>query len=331
MARMVRTWHLALAVTAALGAAADRASAQVSQTPPPASGRHIPAQNGDTVVVENDDYITVVRQRAARVRVVADEAQKTLILLADWALPGSTEPDGRLNRTWRFSGIEGRWPFEPRWEGLVTMRFPDGPMMGPGPATATVPVMTLETAAGTIAFVSAAFRTDPPGVDVALRFSGLSGGGREGASFDEAEQEALSPTFMSSFSTMSLNGPGGGFISGGSGTWSTFAGGGPATQQVEARSFGTAPSNGMPRVVHRVEADWPPAARDAGVRGVVLVQVAVAADGIVRHAQVVRSIPMLNAAAIEAVRQWRFEAAGAEGRPDPLSITVPIVIPAPQR
>jgi TonB family protein len=240
-----------------------------------------------------------------------------------------------VDRTWRFTGIEGRWPLDARWEGPVTMRFPDGPYMGPGPASANVPVLSLETSAGAVAFANAALRSDPPGVDVALRFSGMSGGGREGASFDEAEREALSPTFMSSFSTMSFSGPGGGFISGGSGTWTgstVGGGGGPAGQRVEARTFGTArPSGTMPRILHRVEAEWPQAARDAGVRGVVLVQVAVAADGTVRDAQVVRSIPMLNAAAIAAVRQWRFEAAGAEGRPDPLSITVPIVIPAPQR
>jgi TonB family protein len=48
----------------------------------------------------------------------------------------------------------------------------------------------------------------------------------------------------------------------------------------------------------------------------------------VRDAQVLRSIPMLDAAAVAAVRQWRFQAAGPDGRPDPLTITVPVIIPA---
>jgi TonB family protein len=328
MARVVTACRTALVLTTALCWIPDDAWAAAAQAVSQSSGRQIQAADGDTVVVENDDRISVVRQRVARVRVVANEEQNTLILLADWAPSGSTDPDGRVNRTWRFTGVEGRWPFDMRWEGLVTLRFPDGPFMGPGPATATVPVLTLETSAGTVAFVNGALRSDPPGVDIPLRFGGMSGGGRDGASFDQAEQEALSPNFMPSFSTMSINGTGGGFVASGAGIGLESAAGSPPITWTPAMPGSAARFRGMPAVVHRVEAEWPRAARDAGVSGVVLLQVAVASDGTVRDAQVLRSIPMLDAAAVAAVRQWRFQAAGPDGRPDPLTITVPVIIPA---
>ena len=104
-----------------------------------------------------------------------------------------------------------------------------------------------------------------------------------------------------------------------------------APMQWTAATRSTARPSGMPRVVHRVEAEWPQAARDAGVSGVVVLQVAVASDGTVTDARVLRSIAMLDAAAVAAVRQWRFEAAGPDGRPDPLTMSVPVMIPAPQR
>lgn len=314
----------------------DEVTASGGQVIGQPTGRQIQVADGDTVVVENDDRIAVVRQRVARVRVVADEGQKTLILLADWAPPGSTEPDGRVNRTWRFSSLEGRWPFDARWEGLVTMRFPDGPFMGPGPVPANVPVITLETSVGMVAFVNGALRSDPPGVDVSLRFGGLSGGGREGASFDEAEREALSPTFMQSFVSTSFTGPGPVLIPGDGGggrTTSSVWGpaGSPPAQWSPAPPGSIGRLGAWPPILHRVEAEWPQAARDAGVSGIVLLQVAIASDGTVSDVRVERSIPLLDAAAIAAVRQWRFAPAGPDGRPDPLTITVPLVIPARSR
>jgi len=84
----------------------------------------------------------------------------------------------------------------------------------------------------------------------------------------------------------------------------------------------------FPRVIHRVQPEWPQAARDAGVRGVVILVVDVALDGTVRDARLVRSIPGLDDAAVGAVRQWRFEPAEPGSRPDPLAVTVTVQLPA---
>lgn len=62
----------------------------------------------------------------------------------------------------------------------------------------------------------------------------------------------------------------------------------------------------LPSVVARVTPEYPQFARDAGVEGTVLVWALVGLDGRVENTQIQRSIPMLDPAALDAVRQWRF-------------------------
>ena len=76
--------------------------------------------------------------------------------------------------------------------------------------------------------------------------------------------------------------------------------------------------------VYTVRADYPDIARQAGVEGTVVVQALVGTDGRVRDTRVVRSIPMLNGAALEAVRQWRFKPAATSGKPVAAWVSVPI-------
>jgi len=127
-------------------ALADRhaASAQIG-APITQTGRQLQAADGDTVVVDGDDRVSLVRRRQAHVRVVADESASTVLVIADWGTRESAQPDGRVNRTWRFAGVDGRWPLESRWEADAVMIVPDRPPMSPGPA------LSLETSAGVIA------------------------------------------------------------------------------------------------------------------------------------------------------------------------------------
>jgi len=62
----------------------------------------------------------------------------------------------------------------------------------------------------------------------------------------------------------------------------------------------------------------------ANVRGIVVVEVTIDVDGSVKDARVLRSIPMLDAAALEAVRQWRYEPTMIGGKPVPVIMTVPV-------
>ena len=61
-----------------------------------------------------------------------------------------------------------------------------------------------------------------------------------------------------------------------------------------------------PRRVVNVNPVYPPDAKEARVQGVVILEVLIGADGTVEQAKVMRSIPMLDQAAIDAVRQWEF-------------------------
>ena len=49
---------------------------------------------------------------------------------------------------------------------------------------------------------------------------------------------------------------------------------------------------------------YPPIAQSARVQGVVIIEATIGADGRVKDAKVLRSIPLLDQAAVDAVKQW---------------------------
>jgi periplasmic protein TonB len=69
---------------------------------------------------------------------------------------------------------------------------------------------------------------------------------------------------------------------------------------------------------------YPPIAQAAGVSGVVIVEATIGADGRVQDARVLRSIPLLDEAALEAVRQWEFTPTLLNGVPVPIIMTVTV-------
>jgi protein TonB len=80
----------------------------------------------------------------------------------------------------------------------------------------------------------------------------------------------------------------------------------------------------LPEVVTRVQPVYPDLARDAGVDGTVQVQALVGKDGRVKDVKVTKSIQMLDAAAIAAVRQWVFKPALSNNKPVAVWIAVPV-------
>jgi TonB family protein len=69
---------------------------------------------------------------------------------------------------------------------------------------------------------------------------------------------------------------------------------------------------------------YPPEAQENKVQGVVILDVAIAEDGLIVHACVLRSIPLLDQAALDAVRQWEFEPPLVDGAPHPIVMTVTV-------
>lgn len=80
----------------------------------------------------------------------------------------------------------------------------------------------------------------------------------------------------------------------------------------------------LPEAITKVPPVYPDEARRAGVQGVVLVQALVRKDGAVGDVKVIQSIPLLDLAAIQAVRQWIFKPARAKGEPVSVWVAVPV-------
>jgi|RhiMetdeSRZDD1v2_1073273.scaffolds.fasta_scaffold88765_5 periplasmic protein TonB len=79
-----------------------------------------------------------------------------------------------------------------------------------------------------------------------------------------------------------------------------------------------------PQKIVDVAPVYPLIARAAHVGGVVILEAVIAEDGSVRDVNVLRSIPLLDAAAVEAVRQWRFSPTLLNGEPVPIVMTVTV-------
>jgi TonB family protein len=69
---------------------------------------------------------------------------------------------------------------------------------------------------------------------------------------------------------------------------------------------------------------YPQAAIDQGVSGIVGIRIRILEDGRVDTAQVVRSVPLLDEAALEAVRQWEFAPTLIKGVATPVVMMVSV-------
>jgi TonB family protein len=74
---------------------------------------------------------------------------------------------------------------------------------------------------------------------------------------------------------------------------------------------------------------YPADALAAGIRGAVQAEVVIGPDGSVSTARVVRSIPLLDEAALEAVRTWKFAPTIVNGQPVPVRMVVSVNFTAP--
>ena len=80
----------------------------------------------------------------------------------------------------------------------------------------------------------------------------------------------------------------------------------------------------LPEALTRVPPSYPDPAREAGVSGTVMLQALVCACGEVSDIRVAQSVPMLDQAAIDAVRQWVFRPALQGGEAVAVWVHIPI-------
>jgi len=69
-------------------------------------------------------------------------------------------------------------------------------------------------------------------------------------------------------------------------------------------------------------AAYPPDALAAGVDGTVVAEILVNDAGIVADARVLKSVPPLDEAALNAVREWRYDPTIIDGKAVPARMTV---------
>jgi len=79
-----------------------------------------------------------------------------------------------------------------------------------------------------------------------------------------------------------------------------------------------------PRKIKDVAPVYPPLARSARVQGSVIIEAVIGTDGHVKDSRVLRSIPLLDQAALDAVRAWQYTPPTLNGNPIEVVMTATI-------
>ena len=79
-----------------------------------------------------------------------------------------------------------------------------------------------------------------------------------------------------------------------------------------------------PRKIVDVGPVYPAVAQQARVQGLVICEVLIGPDGKVADARILRSIALLDQAALDAVRQWEYTRTLLNGNPVPVIMTVTV-------
>ena len=101
----------------------------------------------------------------------------------------------------------------------------------------------------------------------------------------------------------------------------------PSEEELKAFAKGAVQAVGEirpPKLIKEVAPIYPELARKAGVSGIIVLGVRTDVYGRVTEVKVLRSIPLLDQAAVDAVRQWIYEPYIIEGKPSPVVFSVTI-------
>lgn len=296
------------------------AAQRPASRPPAPAGQEIIAGDGDRVIIEDDARVQIVRRRQAMVRTVYNEAAHSLMILLDYAPRSGETQDGAVDVASTYENITGAWPLGERGEGFITVDEYVGNSASPTPRG-----LGLRTAQGLVqllASVGPIVRSESdPSAAAVVSFQGFStDGGARRLSFDQAEQDQMTRASRTGMGNVTAT-----IGSAGSGSFSTWSssGGSVAASGGPIRVGGPVAA---PRKINDVAPVYPEQARQANVRGIVILELTVGADGVVGQVRVLRSVPLLDAAAVDAVRQWRYEPTLLNGNPVPVLMTVTVPV-----
>ncbi len=94
----------------------------------------------------------------------------------------------------------------------------------------------------------------------------------------------------------------------------------PSTRQV----FRTGGDIREPKKIFHVPPVYPLLALSSGVQGVVILEATIGETGAIENVRVLRSHPLLERAAVEAVKQWRYTPTRLNAQPVPVMMTVTV-------
>ncbi len=81
----------------------------------------------------------------------------------------------------------------------------------------------------------------------------------------------------------------------------------------------------VPRLLRKIPPLYPEIAKQARVEGIVVLGVRIDSKGRVTEVKVLKSIPLLDQAAVDAVRQWVYEPYLSKGKPIPVVFSVSVI------
>lgn len=79
-----------------------------------------------------------------------------------------------------------------------------------------------------------------------------------------------------------------------------------------------------PERLRRVPPEYPRFARINNIEGTVVIAATIDTDGKVTYPRVVKSLPLLDRAALDAVQQWQFKPGTRAGQPVPVDVTLSV-------
>jgi protein TonB len=79
------------------------------------------------------------------------------------------------------------------------------------------------------------------------------------------------------------------------------------------------------RIVNRVQPVYPPLARQTRISGTVRLHAIIGKDGTIQSLEVLSGHPLLQQAALDAVRQWRYQPTLLNGDPVDVDTTIDVI------
>jgi protein TonB len=96
----------------------------------------------------------------------------------------------------------------------------------------------------------------------------------------------------------------------------------PSPQPALAKPPRVSTGVAQPVLVHRVEPMYPAMAKQTGIQGAVVLDAVVDTTGKVAQVRVVKGNSLLAAAAVQAVRQWRYQPYQLNGEPIQVAVKI---------